>query len=492
MIIYSLFGAGVETNAYNLAIQPPNLLFIFMTGGALSSTFIPVFTRLLDQDEEAAWKMASGTLLAVALGIAVFGAAISMLASPLVHVVLSRVNTSTETQDLTVRLLRVVMLQPLFLSLAVVATAVLQSFDKFTLPAFAPIAYNICIILGALVGGLWLPNSIGIFGVAYGVVIGSIVFLLMQIPLAARTGLRLPTSWPLSDPNIRRMFRLVFPRIVGQAAAQLNVVIALVLASGLYRDRGAALFSIANVLALIPVGLFGTSIATVTFPAMSREAIDQDLTRFKYLLRRSARSTLFLVLPAGLGMMLLREPIISLIYQHGKVGPTDVRLAAQAVLFFSLSVWAYALVDTFPRAFYALQDTKTPVRISVMTVTLDVVLSFILVRPFGLGGLALAFAIATILQVVLLAIMLTRRIGPFIDRDTITFLLKMLGCSAAMVVFLFLTEGWVDNWAVMPLIEKAIRLIALIVGAAVIYIGASALAKQDEISLVKRLILRRA
>lgn len=493
LVITYIFGLGYQLSAYGIALTVPDMLFVLMSGGALGSALIPILTRLRDSgDEAAAQRLATGMLAVIGVSIALLTFVAWILAPLLVRDVVAP-QAAARTQDLAIGLMRVVLFQPLFLSLAAVATAILQSHDQFTLPAFAPVAYNLSIIGGAVL----LHGPLGMYGVAVGVVVGGFLFLAMQLPSVARLGLfrGIPSSFPawpasvLADPNVWLTGKLMLPRIAGQAAVQANYVVAVSLASGLGQPQVGAL-RLANTLFVLPVGLFGTSIATVAFPTLSREAVDRDPGRFLYLLRRSIRGVLFFVLPASVGMILLREPIISLIYQHGRFDQSDTLLTARPLLYFCLAMWAFALVDILPRAFFALQDTRTPVKIAVGSVLLDIALSLLLVRLMGLGGLALAFALATTVQVFLLIRTLSGRIGDVLDRPTLMFFVKAVLACALMVFYLWLAIPLLAGYATMPLFLKAVSVGFTVGVGATVYLLTSVLLGQEEVGTLLRLAHR--
>ncbi|MEJ7652109.1 MAG: lipid II flippase MurJ [Chloroflexia bacterium] len=371
------------------------------------------------------------------------------------------------------------------LSLASVATALLQSYDEFTIPALAPIAYNTCIILGALL----LAPVIGIQGVAIGVVIGSFFFLASQLPAARRRGLRLPREAPPANRDVRRTFRLLLPRVAGQSAVQLSTIVTFTLAAGLGDGRPAA-YRYAFTLFVLPIGLFGTSIATVTFPAMSREAVEQDAEGFLYLVRRAIRGVLFFIIPAGLGLIALRYPIIEMIYERGEFDNRAAALVAEPLLYFAAGIWAYALVDVLPRAFYALQDSITPLKIAAVAVVLDVALSLLLSRLMGLGGLALAFSAATGLQVILLARALRSHVGPIVNASMWDYFYRLAIASSSMVFALYLAQPVLSEYQALALPGLVLRVGLVVGGSAAVYIFISYLLGQDEVGVLARLARR--
>ncbi|MDP9382482.1 MAG: murein biosynthesis integral membrane protein MurJ [Chloroflexota bacterium] len=480
------FGTGPALDAYRVALSIPDTIFALISGGGIGAAFIPVFTRLRNSGkQDDAWRMAAGIVALVGVAVAFLGLLAWVFAPQLVRDVLGARAENEETKRLATGLLRVLMIQPVFLALASVMTAILQAHDRFGLPAIAPVIYNLWIILGAVL----LSPFVGIYGVAVGVVIGSMFFLGIQVPAAVRLGLRLPASTPLRDPNVRRTFGLLAPRIVGQAAAHVNTMVAAALALSLGTGRAAS-YGYASVLFVLPVGLFGTSVATAAFPALSREAGEKDLSNFVYLLRRSLRAMLFFIVPASVGLLMLRQPVIALLYERGQFTAEDVLLVAEPLFYFCLGMWAYAVVDILPRAFYALQDTRTPVAIAVGAVILDIALSFILIQFMGLGGLALAFSIALTVQVFALLYALHSKIGFNVDRETQSFLLRTAVATGLMLAALWLARPLLAGYQDLSLVSLALRVAATTVGGFAVYVLASVALRQEEVGTLARMVRR--
>ena len=241
---------------------------------------------------------------------------------------------------------------------------------------------------------------------------------------------------------------------------------------------------------MLPVGLFATSVGTVAFPSMSREAEQADTATFAYLLRRSMRAILFFVIPGSVGLALLRLPITKLIYQHGEFSAQGTALTANTLTYFCLGMWAYALLDIVPRAFYAMQDTRTPVVIALGVVVLDVALSFFLASLIGLGGLALAFAIASMVQVMALLFALNRRTGFTLDPDTLRFGLKAGAGTVVMAATVLLTHPLWRGYQALGTVDLLFRLSGVISAAAGAYLLVSLLLKQEEVGTLRRIVRR--
>jgi putative peptidoglycan lipid II flippase len=481
------FSPGPQLDAYRLAFQLPDMLFAILAGGALGSAFIPVFNQLrkAEKDEDA-WRMASGVMATMGVGMAVLLTVAWIFAPVYVREVIGRRVTDEYTLNLTTMLLRIVLVQPLLLALAQVAGAILNAFEMFSVSAWGPIVYNVCIIGGLLL----LQPSMGIYGVAVGVVVGAVGFLGITLPSVLRMGLRLPRSFPLADPNVRKTFVLMGPRLIAKMAAHVNIAVSLSLAAGLPAGSASA-FGFAWALFLLPVSLFGSSVGHASFSALSREGGDTDKSAFVYILQRSMRGILFFIFPAGIGLMMLAAPIVKLVYQRGEFNLADTRLTAEPLVFFAMGMWAFALIELLPRAFYALQDTRTPVMISVWTIGIDIGLSYLLVNRIGLAGLAIAWAVAVTVQTTVLTWALQRKVGAFLDRPTQAFAAKAVAATLAMALAIWLARPLYADYASTPFYELLPRMLATIGGGILVYIGASFALRQDEVTGFLRMALRR-
>jgi putative peptidoglycan lipid II flippase len=304
-------------------------------------------------------------------------------------------------------LTRVLLLSPLFMGLGGWAQGILQARGSFTLPALAPVFYNLAIIGGAL----FLAPVWGIYGLAWGVVLGALLHFGLQVPGLVRTGMRYSLRLNLRDEGAREVGKLLVPRLVGQAAFQANIIAMTAIGSFLPAGRISAL-NYAYILMLLPHGVFAMSLATTTFPTMAAQYADGDLDGVRSTLSRAVRVLHFLTLPAAVGLFVLRSEIVSLIFEFGAFQAASRALVASALGYFAMGLVAYAVVELLTRGFYALHDTATPVSVSVATVLLNIGLSMALVWLFGWGheGLALSLAFTTTVEMVLMWALLGRRL----------------------------------------------------------------------------------
>lgn len=432
IIISAQFGTLPEYGAYRATFGLLDLIYIVVAGGALGSAFIPVFAGLLEQrDEQGAWRLASGLLTLASAGLLLACALIGLLAEPIVALTIGR-GFEPAQRELTVQLLRLLLVQPVLLGLGGLAKATLETFDRFTLPAVGANLYNLGIIGGALLAP-WL----GIYGLVWGVIAGALLFLLVQLPGLRAVGaryvlvrstkdtkehegigkkspfvfLRVLRGFIRATPGLDRVARLLAPRLFGQAAWQINLI-AIGSFASLLGTAAVAANGYALTLMLLPHGLVALSLGTVIFPQLARLHAAGDHAAFRTLMIGALRGVLFLALPAAALLAALAGPIVRVLFERGRFGADSTALTAQALVCYALGLAAFAAAEIVVRAFYALHDTRTPVIVGCAMVLLNIALGWLLLRAgAGLPGLALAFSIANIAEAVALLLLIARRLG---------------------------------------------------------------------------------
>jgi putative peptidoglycan lipid II flippase len=302
-----------------------------------------------------------------------------------------------------VQLMRLMLLSPVIFGVSGIVMGVLNSYQHFLLPALAPIIYNLSIIGAAL----FLSSSLGIHSLAVGVVVGSLLHLAVQVPGLIRKGMGYSLILGLGDPGVREVGRLMAPRVLGLAVVQLNFLVNTILASGL-ADGSLAALNFAWLLMLLPQGIFAQALATAAFPTFSELAAKGQVAEMRSTLSATLRAILYLAIPASVGLFALRYPIVQLLFQRGAFEESSTEAVVWALQFYALGLFAHAMVEIVTRAFYALHDTLTPVIIGAVAMSINVVLSLILIRPLAHGGLALANSAATILEMVGLLLVIRR------------------------------------------------------------------------------------
>lgn len=433
----SVLGAsGHDAASFTAAIGIPDLVFTVVSGGALGSSFIPVFAGMLEHgDEERAWRVASGVMNGVLIAM-LLAVGVAELAAPLIV----RVVAAPPDQALTLTLTRIMLLQPLFLALSGILMGLYNSYHRFIAPAIAPLVYNIANIVGLLLVGVSHHHDVAL--AAWGVTVGALLQVLVMLPgLAAFRRLVRPGQG-FDEPGTRDVGRLMLPRVVGQAGIQATGLVTIALANLYLTGSPSAAIRLAATLMALPTGILGGAIATAAFPTMTGQAARGDLTALGETLSRTLRTMLFLAIPAAVGLMILRYPIVTVLFEHHVFGPHDVDLVASSLLLWAAGVPVLVAVELLPRAFFALKDTWTPVLVNLVTLATAIVLSVIgvwLARGNGVLGVALlsgAISVTVLMEVVWLGLILRRRLPNLGLRELGLSALRALVASEAMGVAL--------------------------------------------------------
>lgn len=412
-ILASHFGAGDVLDAYYTAFRIPDLIYGFLVLGALSAAFVPVFTELIaEKKEEEAWRLTSGVLHLMVFALGILALVGIVFAAPLTAWLAP--GFSGEKQALAITLTRVMLLSPFMLAISAVFGGVLISFKRFVAYSFAPIFYNVGIIFGALV---FVP-FFGPVGLAWGVVLGSFLHMLVQYPSFFHSGFRyqffLRGIW--KDPAIRRIVKLMIPRSLGMAVNQVSLLVMTVFASMLVSGSLAA-FTLANNIQSVPLGLFGIAFSLAAFPSLSLFIAEKQDRKFFFMLSETTRRILFFVLPLSVLMIVFRAQFVRVILGAGEFDWEDTIQTFEVLKWLSISLFAQSLVPLFARAFFALQNTKIPLYVALVSEAVHIVLIPFLLPQFAVQGLAIAFSVSSIINVTLLYFFLRRKVGFWSDRE---------------------------------------------------------------------------
>lgn len=412
-VMASFFGAGFATDAFNVAFRIPNLLRDLLAEGAMSAAFIPTFTEYRDKRSPAeAWAL--GRQLMVSL--AVLAGSLSVLgivaAPALVHLFAPGFSSLPGKHELTVLLTRVMMPFLPAVALAAAAMGMLNASGRFGVPALAPAWLNVGMIVFGL---LLIPvcQSLGqppILAMAIGVTLGGLGQFLFQVPSLRGLGFRFAWERPFRHPAMGKIARLMLPATLGLAATNLNLFVSTLLASLLPQGSVSWLWYAFRLMQL-PIGVFGVALGTVSLPALSRAAVARDMASLKTTLSATLRLVLLLTVPAAFWLAFMSRPVIELLYEHGRFVAADTRATALALMCYAVGLPAFAASGVLVRTFYALGDTRTPVRASLVSVGLNVALNLLLMKPLAHLGLALATSVTAWVTLVQLAAYLRGRIG---------------------------------------------------------------------------------
>jgi len=384
------------------AFRLPDLVFQLVAAGALSSAVIPIVSALLTTGEPSrAWRVVSTIANLMLAGLLVL-AVVVLVAAPVI-IPLITPGFSQPQWDRIVDLTRIMILGPIFLALGSLVTSVLNAQGRFAASAIAPIVYNLAIIGAAVV----LVPSLGVTGLAIGVVAGSIAHFAIQLAPLRALGFRYDLDIDLADPEARKALKLMAPRALGLGAGQITFLVVTGLASTLGTGAVTA-FNVAFTLLQIPIGVIGVPLGVVVLPSLSREAVSGNLHEFAALMSRAIRLIVFVMVPITAIAIVLRTEVVDLLFGYGKLNRATLDSTAAAFATFLLGLTAHALIAVLARAFYARQDTRTPVAAAILAVVVNSTLATILVGPLGLAGLALAIAIAAWLETAVLVVLLKR------------------------------------------------------------------------------------
>ena len=435
MLAASIFGTSLAWSAFVLAWAIPNMFRRLFAEGALAGAFVPVFTeQMRQQGRDSALRLAR--TVATAVGLVLLGVMV------VAWVVFGVLNAAVDTTrvNLVARLGSIMMPYVFFICLAGFGMAVLNSFNHFAVPALSPVLLNLIFILALvflvpLFGG---ADGEGIYAVAIAAVIGGVAQLGIQVPVLRRFGFRHKPLLDLRDPAFRRVLALFLPRLLGLAVVQVNVVVDYLLGY-IISDAASAQLSFANRLVQLPLGVFGVAIATAALPALSKLRAAGRMDTFRSTLSYSLRQTLAIAIPASVGLILIRRPLVQLIYERGAFSHEATLIVSDVVMYYAFGMFAYAATQILVPAFLALQDAKTPMRIAIGTTVLNFCLNLVLGVALGMAarGFALATAISATCNVVLLAVLLRRRLGPIEGRPMTLSIVRIVAASLVMGAYVF-------------------------------------------------------
>lgn len=439
MVLANQFGTTSTMDAYVSAFRIPDLLFLVVIAGSFGAAFIPVFGEYIAKgDEERAWRLASAVLTWAGIVVLALSLIIFVFARPLMGIVAP--GFDEETTTLAVDLMRILLLSPIFLGTGIAFKGILEAQHQFTWPAFAPLIYNIAIIIGAI----GFAPTYGIQAVAWAVILGALGHMLIQLPSVLRSGLVFRPTLNRQVDGLAEVGRLLGPRIIGLAAFQVNFIAINAFASTLTSERVSAL-NYSWQLLMLPHGVLALSISTVIFPTLAELYSTGDDAGFRSTLDRTLRPLLFLSIPASAGLFLVREPIARLIYESGTFDERSTELVAAPLAWFAAGLVGYALTEILTRVFYATRDTRTPVITGVLTVIANLLLCALLIGSLGHSGLALALSVTTGAEAVILWLFLRQRAGGVVGRDFLQWLVRVAVATTGMGLLIWLTVGTIND-----------------------------------------------
>jgi len=495
VIFVALFGGARAMDAFTAAFRIPNLLRDLFAEGALSTAFVTTFTKTIARGgDDSAWRLANkvATLTAVALGLIciagmVFSAQLVGLLAP---------GFDPEKAALTAQLTRIMFPFILLVSLAALVMGMLNSKSVFGMPAMASSFFNIGSIVGGVTLGYWIDPHFGpraLLGLALATVFGGALQLAVQLPSLARLGYRFHPDFRWRDAGVKAILLLMGPSVIAASTTQVNVLINSMFASTL-GDGPITWLTIAFRLMQLPLGLFGVALGTVTLPLLSRLVVANQMTAFRSELARAMRLALLLTIPSTVGLVMLAEPIISVLYQHGKFTAEQTAQAAGALRFYAVGLGGYAALKVLVNAFYALERRKTPMLVSFLAVGLNLLFNWIFTFRLGWGHRGLAFSTGCIATVnfLLLYFLMQRHLHGLESRRMLTMLGKTAAAAAALAAVCAASSHWLlADWATQAFTAKAAALLGTVIVGAAVFAGCGTALHIEELKELQGAVRRR-
>jgi len=470
MVVATVFGAGAYYDAFLVAFKIPNFMRRLFAEGAFAQAFVPLLAEHQSERSPEETKLfidkVAGSLAFVLFWVTLAG----VIGAPLlIYLFAPGFETGSTRWDLAVGMLRITFPYLLFISLTALAGSILNTYGKFAIPGLTPVWLNIVMIIGALYAAPFFAEPI--MALAWSVLIAGIVQLLFQLPFLWRMRLVPRFRWGFGDPGVKRLLTLMVPVIFGASVAQINLLLGTVFASFLPTGSLSWLY-FAERLMEFPLGIFGVALATAILPQLSREHSAKTTQEYSSTLDWGLRSICVIGLPATVGLGLLAGPLIATLFHYGAFTATDVHKVIPALEALALGVWAFMLVKILAGAFYAKQNVRTPVRIAIITIVVNIGLNLLLMPTLAHVGLALATALSALFNAAALLFMLWRA-GHYAPLSGwLKFAGQMLVALTLMTAFLIGVTGDIAYWLSAVWWERLLYLLGLVVSAVVIYFAA--------------------
>ncbi len=493
-VFAALFGAGLQYDAFLTAFRIPNLLRDLFAEGALSAAFVTTFSQTLATKGEAeAFRLSNRVATAMMLVLGVICALGWIVAPSVVHLLAPGFFDVPGKAELTTHLTRIMIPFLLFIALAAQAMGILNARHHFGVPALASAFFNVGSIAGGLFFGFFAGPYIGvgpIEGMAYGTLLGGFLQFAVQWPSLRRDGYRYQPMLSFNDPGVRQILRLMGPAVIGVAAVQVNVFINSNFASSIVDPATGAVgngpvswLNYAFRFVQFPIGAFGVAISTATLPFISASAARKDIAEFRRTLAHSLGLTFLLCIPSAVGLTVLARPIVGLIFEHGRFTSFDTGQTASALAAYSIGLAGYAAVRVLAPAFYALDDSRTPMLVSLGSIAVNYAVNSLLVGPLGHVGLALSTSAVALVNFTLLLVFMRRRLGRIEGRRLARSLAKICFASALMAAAAWLVSaGLASHLSLSGFALYLAQVVAAIASALVVFYFACRILYVEELS----------
>ena len=489
IIISTCFGMGIDSDAYYAAFTIPDLIYNVLVGGGLSSAFIPVFSAYIaEKKEDEGFRMASSilNLVAVVSGLA---SIVGIIFAPQLVPLFGDFSKGGEPfLLLTIKLTRIMFFQSFFMCLTGICMGILQSYKEFTPPSLGSVVYNLVIIV---VGLILMKLGLGITGFSIGVVVGAVVHFSIQVVFIKKKEFIYHRLIDFDNKGVRKFFKLFWPMLLGISVGQINLVVNKYFGIG----QGESILSaMQNAISIqqLPINMFGFSIALSVFPTMVEHFSLHKMTSYKKDLSMAIRNMVFITLPCVAGLIAVRTPLVRALYRQGAFTEDNLNTLSTLLIFYCLGITAYCVRQVLLQGFYSIQITIIPVTINIIIMLLNIVLSFIFVKLWGANGLGLAYSVAGVASMSLLAMTLRAKVGHLRGREIMNSVVRIALACVIMYLAIWGSNALLDS--LLPLDRKLaqlVELILLIMIGVVVYIISTYFLGVRELKSALNMILRR-
>jgi len=492
VLIAKLFGTTYEAGAFVVAFTIPNMLRDFVGEGAANAAFVPVLAEYKVKEEKTEfWKVANiiQNLLAIVLIVlSILGIFLSPI---IVRIIAPGFIKEAGAIELTVRLTRFIFPYIFLIGLTAYGMSVLNILGHFAIPAFGPVLLNISLILSAI----FLCPRIGVIGLVFGVLLGGILQLAIQFPWLYKNGFRLRWYVDILHPVAKKVIILLFPRVIGTAVYQINVLVDRMLASlfWIVGTGGVPALYFSYRLIQYPLAVFSTALATATLPMMSSEVAGSNMPNLKRIVCFSLRTIMFILVPSSVGLAVLGKPIIKILFERGAFDAYSTAVTYQALLFYTIGLFAYGSIRILATTFYSMKDTVTPVKVAACSLMVNIALNLILMWPLKIGGLALATSIAAIFNLAVLYLILRKRLGDLEDKELFASAAKIILASIPMGIIVYLlSKSCFEEGIRMSALSSTMWLLFIVGVGIIIYIIAAIMLGMEEPRKMFKWIFKKA
>jgi len=488
VVVAWFFGAGMGADAFFVAFRIPNLLRRLFAEGSLSISFIPVFTDyLIHSGKEEAFALARSSVRMLSVLLMVI-TALGILFSPqIIRAVAHGFVSDPQKFDLTVLLTRMTFPYIFFICHVALSMGILNALGHFAAPALSTIFLNLSMIAAVFLISPYLTQPA--VGLAIGVLVGGTLQMGLQLPFLAQEGVYVWQKASWYHPGLKKIGRLMLPTVLGAAVYQINILVGTLLASLLPAGSVSYLYY-ADRLVEFPLGIFAIAAGTAVLPSLSRQASSGDVEGLKNTFSFAMRWVFFITVPSMVGLIVLREPMVTLLFRRGAFDVNASLMTASALLYYSVGLWAFSGVRVVVSTFYALQDTRTPVKVGVISVFANIILGILLMGPLSHGGLALSTSLASMVNLILLCWILLKRLKNFKWESLLISMGKTTLASVVMGVAVRWLAKILMPGSHVPFFTLLVGIIVCMVSGVLIYIGVSVFMKSTELNTLKALFPR--